>query len=177
MIVDMLLLLEDIQIIRGMAAYYWFMIWRKIKKSTNRQTAMLSGYRPLPSMGILLHTLEPTSYFGVVPQKDKMVSEIDHFSFLTFSPDGQYIALSKQGCIAWNNGRNMAWGHQPSCLVSVRKTDSAHEEIVQYEDLSDEGIEGLREAKSVSSVFFSKDNSKLMMVGRDGVVIIRNTHL
>ena len=51
------------------------------------------------------------------------------------------------------------------------------QKIVEYEDLSDEGIEGTGKAKSVSSVSFSKDNSKLMMVGRDGVVIIRNTHL
>lgn len=117
------------------------------------------------------------SYIGVVPQEDEMVTEIGHFSFLTFSPDGQYVALSKQGYVTWDKGRDLAWGHQPSCVVSVRKTDSAREEILQYNDLSDEGVEGSGKPKSVSSVSFSKDNSKLMMVGQDGVVIIRNTHI
>lgn len=148
---------------------------KEVYKQSNSCAVWLSAFTKHGHFAA--YSSEPTSYFGIVPPKDEKVTKIDHVSFLTFSPNGQYVALSEQGYVAWNNGRNLAWGHQPSCLVSVRKTDSVHEEILKYEDLSDEGIEGSSIAKSVSSVSFSKDNSRLMMVGRDGVVIIRNTHI
>lgn len=148
---------------------------KEVYKQSNSCAVWLSAFTKHGHFAA--YSSEPTSYFGIVPPKDEKVTKIDHVSFLTFSPNGQYVALSEQGYVAWNNGRNLAWGHQPSCLVSVRKTDSVHEEILKYEDLSDEGIEGTSIAKSVSSVSFSKDNSRLMMVGRDGVVIIRNTHI
>lgn len=148
---------------------------KEVYKQSNSCAVWLSAFAKHGHFAA--YSSEPTSYFGIVPPKDEKVTKIDHVSFLTFSPNGQYVALSEQGYVAWNNGRNLAWGHQPSCLVSVRKTDSVHEEILKYEDLSDEGIEGSSIAKSVSSVSFSKDNSRLMMVGRDGVVIIRNTHI
>lgn len=148
---------------------------KEVYKQSNSCAVWLSAFTKHGHFAA--YSSEPTSYFGIVPPMDEKVRKIDHLSFLTFSPNGQYVALSEQGYVAWNNGRNLAWGHQPSCLVSVRKTDSVHEEILKYEDLSDEGIEGTSIAKSVSSVSFSKDNSKLMMVGRDGVVIIRNTHI
>lgn len=148
---------------------------KEVYKQSNSCAVWLSAFTKHGHFAA--YSSEPTSYFGIVPPKDEKVTKIDHVSFLTFSPNGQYVALSEQGYVGWNNGRNLAWGHQPSCLVSVRKTDSVHEEILKYEDLSDEGIEGTSIAKSVSSVSFSKDNSRLMMVGRDGVVIIRNTHI
>ena len=159
----------------GLLLVYDLVEDEEVYKQTNGYAVWLSAFTKHGHFAA--YSSEPTSYFGVVPKENDSVRKIDHFSFLTFSPDGRYVALSKQGYVAWNNGLNPNWGHQPSCLVSVRKTYSANEKIVEYEDLSDEGIEGTGKAKSVSSVSFSKDNSKLMMVGRDGVVIIRNTHL
>ena len=113
---------------------------KEVYKQSNSCAVWLSAFTKHGHFAA--YSSEPTSYFGIVPPKDEKVTKIDHVSFLTFSPNGQYVALSEQGYVAWNNGRNLAWGHQPSCLVSVRKTDSVHEEILKYEDLSDEGIEG-----------------------------------
>lgn len=109
--------------------------------------------------------------------------DIHDRNFLTFSPDGKYYALSNQGYIAYNSKRHEDfhyWGHMPSCDVFVRKVGFDNE--LQFRDLSD-GIVGTstrkynRCGKTVASVSFSNDNSKLMIVGRDGVVIIRNLHL
>ena len=54
--------------------------------------------------------------------------------------------------------------------------------IQKFSDLSQEGIEGISDrkhnfSKTVASVSFSNDNKRIMMVGNDGVVIIRNLHL
>lgn len=146
----------------------------EIYKQTNGYAVWLSAFTK--DGHFAAYSSEPVSYLGVVPKGDNQIETVEKYNFLTFSSDGQYIALSKQGYVAWNNGRNPLWGHQPSCLVSLRKTNNIGKEIAKYQDLSDEGIDGTFTAKSVSSVSFSKDNSKLMMVGRDGVVIIRNTH-
>lgn len=45
------------------------------------------------------------------------------------------------------------------------------------DDLSDAGIADTNKTQSVSSCSFSLDNKKLMMVGKDGTVVIRNLHL
>ena len=39
------------------------------------------------------------------------------------------------------------------------------------------GIADTMKARSVASVSFSNNNTKLMMVGRDGTVIVRNLNL
>lgn len=148
---------------------------KEVYKQTNSYAVWLSAFSK--DGYFAAYSSEPMSYLGSVPKTNDAIMKVEQMSFLTFSPDGQYVVLSKQGYVPWNNGQNPSWGHQPSCLVSVRKTDSVDNEIVKYDDLSDEGIEGLSNAKSVSSVSFSKDNTKLMMVGRDGVVIVRNTQL
>lgn len=99
-------------------------------------------------------------------------------NFLSFSPDGSIFACSHQGYIPYRDkdgNINKNWGHQPSSLVSIRKVDSPDDEIISYSDISDEGVE--RYKRSVASVSFSNDNSRLMMVGKDGVVIVRNIHL
>lgn len=101
-------------------------------------------------------------------------------NFLTFSPDGQMFACSKQRYISYrrkDGNINANWGHQPSSSVSIRKTDSPDVEIINFSDLSDEGVAGTNQRCSVASVSFSNDNSRLMMVGRDGCMIIRNLHL
>lgn len=102
-------------------------------------------------------------------------------SFLTFSPNGRYFALSEQGYISKydRSGEiNIEWGHQPSSLVEIRSIGNPDKYIIKYHDLSDEGIADVAtHATNVAAVSFSNDNKRLMMVGKDGVVIIRNLHL
>lgn len=101
-------------------------------------------------------------------------------NFLSFSPDGNMFASSCQGYIPYRNidgSINKNWGHQPSSLVSIRNVDSPDDEIIRFSDLSDDGVAGLNERCSVASVSFSNDNSRLMMVGKDGCMIVRNLHL
>lgn len=111
------------------------------------------------------------------------------YSFLSFSRDGKYMALSRQGYISYNDGKGghrVHWGHQYSSEVFIYPvTDTKHQEALAYfNDLSDNGFEGVfsrknrrQPSKSVASVSFSKDNRHLMMVVVDGVIIIRNLHL
>lgn len=102
-------------------------------------------------------------------------------SFLTFSPDGLYFALSQQGYISKYDRYgdiNCEWGHQPSSLVEIRSVRDSEKQLIQFQDLSDAGIADVANlAKNVAAVSFSNDNKKLMMVGNDGVVVIRNLHL
>lgn len=121
------------------------------------------------------YTSTPLTFWSNEPFAE--VNEIRGFSFLTFSPDGDFFALSQQGYIAWNNGKNANWGHQPSCLVSIRSMGDPNEELACFEDLSDCGIEGLARKQNVASVSFSNNNESVMMVGADGVIIIRRLNL
>ncbi len=109
------------------------------------------------------------------------------YSFLTFSPDGKYMALSRQGYVPYGDGKGgqrAHWGHQPSSEVFIFPVANVknQEQLAYFNDISDSGLEGVSykgdyEPKCVASVSFSKDNSRLMMVGKDGVIIIRNLHL
>lgn len=113
-------------------------------------------------------------------EKDFSNLLIHHRNFLTFSPDGSLMALSNQGYISKydvNHEERSNWGHQPSTFVEIRSTSEITEEKVIFHDLSECGIADSCKANSVASVSFSNDNKKLMMVGKDGVVIIRNLHL
>lgn len=137
---------------------------------------------------VAAYTSSPNSIIGNINELpehiNKAVFKIDNgfpvrgVNFLSFSPDGLMFACSHQGYIRYRDKDgeiNKNWGHQPSSLVSIRKVDSPDDEITSYSDLSDEGIEKFK--RSVASVSFSNDNSRLMMVGRDGVMIVRNLHL
>lgn len=106
-------------------------------------------------------------------------------NFLTFSPKGNLIALSNQGYTSkydeFGEPRDK-WGHEPSTFVEVRSASDICNPIISFNDLSESGIAGCSDKhgdcpKSVASVAFSNDNKRLMMVGKDGVVIIRNLHL
>lgn len=139
---------------------------------------------------ISAYTSAPVSFFAS-SQRDYSNSVQDEnvingFNFLSFSPDGKFFACSEQRYISYRKGNGETrtiWGHQHSSLVSIRATNNPYEELVQFKDLSDytignsKGIADSFMAQSVASVSFSNDNSKLMMVGNDGVVIIRNLHL
>jgi hypothetical protein len=127
------------------------------------------------------YSSEPNTYMGSIEDtqdsEERNITEIEGYSFLSFSPDGKFFALSKQGYIAkrGKNGEERSiWGHQPSSLVSVRTIYNPTEELVAYNDISDVGISEVCNKQSVASISFSNNNEQLMMVGRDGVVIVRN---
>lgn len=106
-------------------------------------------------------------------------------NFLTFSPNGNLIALSNQRYISQtqkNGEKRQHWGHQPSCDVYISNSHNMNNIVAKFSDLSQDGIAGCSDKKhnfpkTVASVSFSNDNKRIMMVGNDGVVIIRNLHL
>ena len=105
------------------------------------------------------------------------IKEVENRNFLAFSPDGKYMALSNQGYVSYSSD-NSNWGHQPSTSVYIHAVNDPDKQIMPtIDDLSDAGIADTKETKSVSSCSFSLDNKKLMMVGKDGTVVIRNLHL
>lgn len=136
---------------------------------------------------VAAYTSSPTTFIGKCDEvtikenekKDNM-SVIGGYNFLTYSPDGAYFACSQQGYVAYRNGKgiiNPNWGHQPSALVDIRRASDPNNELIRFSDLSEMGIADTFRSQSVSSVSFSNDNKKLLMVGNDGVVIVRNLHL
>lgn len=131
---------------------------------------------------VTAYTSNPITYF--MPTIDQLgedeINKMNGRNFLTFSPDGTVFALSNQGYISKYDRYGdvcASWGHQPSTLVEVRKSAYHESSIVSFNDLSDCGIAESSQRGNVASVSFSNDNSRLMMVGSDGVVIIRNLHL
>ena len=107
---------------------------------------------------------------------DEDVKKVGSRNFLAFSPDGKYIALSDQGYVSYSSD-NPNWGHQPSTSVYIHTVNNPDEQIMPtINDLSDAGIADTNKTQSVSSCSFSLDNKKLMMVGKDGIVVIRNLH-
>lgn len=95
-------------------------------------------------------------------------------SLLCFSPSGKFIACSDQNYIDYTHHPNGHWGHQPSGNVFIHSVENFSECLEQYNDLGD-GIFGVAtRAGNVSSASFSQDETKLLVVGNDGVVVIRN---
>lgn len=118
--------------------------------------------------------------FNCEPEQELERHLILNRNFLTFSPDGEFIALSDQGYVSKydiDGNPKFNWGHQPSTLVEIRCTKNIQDPIAIYNDLSNLGIADTSQTMSVASVSFSNDNKRLMMVGCDGVVIIRNLYL
>lgn len=129
------------------------------------------------------YTSNPKTFFAANENEySKMCDEertIARSNFVTFSPDGEYFALSQQGYISkydMNGNVRENWGHQPSSVVEIRRTLTKENKLTEYSDLSDTGISETSRRESVASVSFSNDNKRLMMVGNDGVVIIRNLY-
>lgn len=136
---------------------------------------------------VAAYTSSPTTFIGKCDEvkakgneKEFDLCVIGGYNFLTYSPDGAYFACSQQGYVAYRNGAgniNPNWGHQPSALVDIRRASDPDNELIRFNDLSEMGIADTFQSQSVSSVSFSNDNKKLLMVGKDGVVIVRNLHL
>ena len=122
----------------------------------------------------------PCTFISSDSDKHESFLEIKGRSFLTFSPSGQYMALSRQGYIPYASG-DPHWGHQPSRDVYIVRSNDPQNELAHYCDHGDE-IEGSsvktwdRSNLSVASATFSADDKKLMTVSKDGVVVIRNLH-
>ena len=142
---------------------------------------------------VAAYTSNPITFLADSQADYPNASSTDHkianHNFLTFSPDGEYFACSQQGYVPYRNREgdiNPNWGHQYSSLVEIRSIEKPHEELMHFSDLagaSDSsrqrvlGIADTFRSQSVSSVSFSNDNKKLLMVGKDGVVIVRNLYL
>ncbi len=97
-------------------------------------------------------------------------------SLLCFSPSGNYIALSDQNYIDYTHHPDGLWGHQPSGNIFIHKVSDFEKCVEQYNDFGD-GIEGVASrAGCVASAAFSQDEKRLLAVGTDGVVVVRNLH-
>lgn len=122
------------------------------------------------------YSSEPVTYLGKIGEKN--FSKIYNRNFLTFSPDGKYMAMSDQGYTPFNVGKNINWGHRPSTNVFIHSVDNPEKQVIPtIADLADGGIDSILKGKDVASCSFSKDNKKIMMVGNDGTVVIRNLYL
>ena len=140
---------------------------------------------------VAAYTSTPNSFVGHTDDYAPLEDIEEHFkrdkgfnvrdlNFLTFSPDGKFFACSHQGYLCYKKPDGTVrenWGHQPSSLVSIRSAEKPQDEILSLHDLSEEGIADTNIKQSVASVSFSNDNSRIMMVGRNGVVVVRNIHL
>ncbi len=111
----------------------------------------------------------------------KNIQKIGNRSLLCFSPSGKYIALSDQNYIDYTHHSHKDWGHQPSGNIFIHAIEEPQVCISQYNDFGD-GISGVvysgksGRAGNVASVAFSSDEKRLMAVGDDGVVVVRNLH-
>lgn len=164
------------------------------KKVIRKEPVRMACWRTMFTKAGLVasYSSDPNTYVGLVTEMSLVESHgvrcddcTDNFvklsgkNLLTFSPDGKYMALSNQGYVRYNGGvYGVDWGHMPSTSVFVCEAKSPYHLICpEINDLSDSGIQGSHATKTAVSCSFSIDNKKLMMVGSDGVVIIRNLHI
>ena len=107
----------------------------------------------------------------------KKIEKVSGKSLLCYSPSGKYIAFSDQNYIDYTHHPNANWGHQPSGNIFIHDAKNVQSSLEQYNDFG-EGISGVvSHSGDVASVAFSCDEKRLMAVGNDGVVVVRNLHL
>lgn len=92
-------------------------------------------------------------------------------NFLCFSPTGSFLALSEQGYEPLTLG---GYGHQESCALHIAKTESG-EIVNSYTGHGDKIKEDT--SKKINFVAFSEDESRIMSLSTDGVVIIRDINI
>ena len=147
-----------------------------VLKKTNSDAIWLTAFTK--SGELAAYSSNPITFI-VYPGQTEAI-QIRSYSFLTFCPDGRYFALSKKGYVRKDTNRN-DWGHQKSTEVFICATNNPQEIVCSYNDLDGSGIDNLaslvRRKESIASVAFSNDNKRLLMVGEDGVMIVRNLHL
>lgn len=116
----------------------------------------------------------PNAFIVTAESNYQVTKKAQGKSLLCFSPTGNYIALSDQSYIDYAHHPELKWGHQPSGNVYIHSTNCFEQCLEHYNDLGD-GIEGVAcQAGSVSSAAFSQDERRLLVVGNDGVVVVRN---
>lgn len=103
------------------------------------------------------------------------VEKISGKSFLGFSTTGRYVAMSKQGYVDYTHHSNERWGHQPCGSIYVHSVNDLQHTLAHFNDFA-EGIKDVGVARSVASIAFSQDECRLLAVGTDGVVVVRNLH-
>lgn len=120
----------------------------------------------------------PNTYYIPAEGNYSTNIKISGKSLLCFSPSGNYIALSNQSYIDHTHHLdNPLWGHQLSGNVFIYDTNQLNECIAHFNDFG-KGIKGVSFAAGhVASAAFSSDETKLLAVGDDGVIVIRNLHL
>lgn len=147
-------------------------------KTTNSKAIWVTAFNQ--ENMVAAYSSSPVSYFSHEQYDNDSLKMLVGYNFLTFSPDGKYIALSNQGYIAKydkNGNERSEWGHEPSTTVSISLSAEPDKIECVYNDLSEIGIYGSLSSKTVASVSFANNNSRLMMVGNDETVVIRNLHL
>lgn len=117
------------------------------------------------------------SYLITKESDYKEIQKIEGKSLLCFSPSGKYIAFSDQNYIDYTHHPDANWGHQPSGNIFIHAVKDIQVCLKQFNDFGN-GIKGVVfRAGSVASVAFSSDEQRMMAVGDDGVVVVRNLHL
>lgn len=98
-------------------------------------------------------------------------NEIKGKNFLSFSPTGKYLALSEQGYEPLTLG---GYGHQESNAVhiAIAETGRIIDSFTGHGDKIKEN-----RSKKVTFVAFSDDESRIMTLSSDGVVIIRDINI
>ena len=96
---------------------------------------------------------------------------IRYKNFLTFSPSGNYIALSEQGYDPLSLG---GYGHQESESVHIYNLEK--DEIIDSFYFHGEPI-SYDKIKKLTFVSFSEDETKMLSLGTDGVIYFRNLTL
>lgn len=103
--------------------------------------------------------------------KIENVSLVKGKNFLTFSPSGNYIALSDQGYDPLSLG---GYGHQESESVHIYNLEK--EEIIDTFNFHGEVVD-INNMKKLKFVSFSEDETKMLSLGTDGVIYFRNLNL
>lgn len=160
---------------KGLALVYDVCARKTVYMSTSTMAVWLGVFSKKGAVAYYDST--PKTFVSDDVNNKDAYKEIQGRSFLTFSPSGKYMALSRQGYIPFASG-NPHWGHQPSRDVYIVRSNDPRNELAHYFDHGDqiEGVGNDRTNSSVASATFSRDDTKLMTVSNDGVVVIRNLH-
>lgn len=96
--------------------------------------------------------------------------EVDGKNFLCFSPSGKYIACSEQ----WYEPLTLGgYGHIGSCVIHILLA-SNFKLVRSFKEHGDSFRITNNSWKELVFVAFSDDETKLMSLSRDGVVVLRN---
>ena len=121
---------------------------------------------------IAFHTSVPDTF--IIHEKDYKegrFEKIRNRNLLCYSPSGKYLALSEQGYTPLCKN-SIHYGHHKSTKVFIRKTDNVNLEMGPFEDFGCSEIHKINE-NSACAAAFSKDDSKLLVIGTDGTFIVR----